>query len=299
MNFLKYLTSALISGCLLFLPLLASSGAMAETIAFSSYLSGGWQLWSMQSDGTGLIQLTNSGHEAHYPGWSPDGRSLAYADNEGQIWVMQIGGKPKRLPNLPPNCNYPSWSPDGNKIAFVCYSFQDRKEESEIWIANLEKGTVRQLAAQEGIQKYPAWSPDGTTIAYTTGYRMGSNRIIEELWVVDHDGSRPSALVSDDFSNIQPDWSPTGERIAFASDKTGNMDLWVVDKRGKNARQLTSDGSYDGDPSWSPDGSKICFVSTRSGRMEVWLMDSKGGNLRPLTGLSNLEAESKEPSWAP
>lgn len=267
-------------------------------IVFSSYMNESWQIWSVHPDGNNLMKLTGIAQDIHYPAVSPDGNKLAFANNEGEIWVMEKSKKTEKILKTPENCTHPVWSPDGSKIAFVCYFFINRKEDSDIWIADLKQERVWKLMKQEGIQSYPAWSPDGATIVYTTGYRISSNKIIEELWLVNSDGTNPGRLVADRFSNIQPDWSPDGKKIAFASDRSGNMEIWVVDRNGKNMRQLTRDKSYDADPNWSPDGSKICFTSTRSGKMDIWIMDIDGENTRQLTGLSDLYGESKEPDWS-
>jgi len=272
--------------------------SISGKIAFSSYDGESWQIWVMNLNSNKFFQLTHTAQEVRYPAWSPDGRRIAYTNNEGEIWVMEIGERPQKLTNLPKNCSHPAWSPDGSKIVFVCYTFKNRIEDSDIWIADLRQNKVWKLINQEGTQKYPAWSPDGSTIVYTTGYPGIRNKIIEELWLVNSDGTNPRPLVSNNSSNIQPDWSPDGERIAFASDMSGNMEIWVVDKNGRNLKQLTHNRYYDADPSWSPDGSMITFVSTRGGKMDIWIMDSDGGNPGQLSGLSVLQAESKEPDWA-
>jgi TolB protein len=245
---MKYVISMFLLGCILYTPVLSFSG---ERIAFSSYQDGSWQIWSIDPDGNNLSQLTHTEQDLHYPAWSPDGQKIAYSDNEGELWIMKIGESPRKVSNLQKNCNHPSWSPNGNKVAFVCYFFKDRMEDSDIWMADLQQGKVLKLMEQEGIQSYPAWSSDGSTIVYTTGYRISSDKVIEELWLVNSDGKNPRPLVSNNFSNIQPDWSPDGEKIASASDKSGNMDIWVVDKYARNMKQLTFDKSYDADPSWS------------------------------------------------
>jgi Tol biopolymer transport system component len=261
-------------------------------------MSGSWQIFSVLPDRSNLSQLTHAIQDAHYPASSPDGSKIAYVNNEGEILIMELGKEPQRIPNLPKNCNHPAWAPKGGKLALVCYSFRDRREESDIWIADLEEGRVQRLLEQEGLQSYPAWSPDGLTIAYTTGYRIGSDKIVEELWLVGIDGRNPKPLVLDSFSNIHPDWSPDGEKIAFASNRAGNMDIWVIDKSGRNMRQLTYEKSYDADPSWSPDGSKICFTSIRNGKLDIWVIECDGGNPSQLTGLTDSQGESKEPKWS-
>lgn len=268
-------------------------------IAFSSYISGNWEIWVVNADGSGLVQLTDTVVEEEYPTWSPDLFKVAYATNEGQIWVVEIGKKPQIISYLPKNSTHPAWSPDGRNMAFVSYSFKDGRENSDIWIAKTKEGKARKLVEEEGIHRNPAWSPDGSTIAYTFAYWGNRGKPTEDLWIISADGTNPRRLVANNGSNIQPDWSSDGQRIAFASNSNGNMDIWVTDKNGINARQLTHDKSYDADPSWSPDGSSICFVSTRSGKLDIWVMDSDGKNARQLTGLSDLPAECKEPCWSP
>jgi len=309
MSHAKFAISAFLLGIIIFIPtgiycdqrVIKEFGKDQKSgkIVFSSYMSGNWQIWAIDPRKRDVLQLTHIPHEAHYPALSPDGRRLVYATNEGEIWLMEIGGNPQKLSNLPKNCTHPSWSPDGSKIAFIRYSFQYGKEDGDICIVELKHAKVWKLLDQKGVQKYPAWSPDGSNILYTTGYRVSPSKIIEELWLIKSNGIKPRILVSNKFSNIQPDWSPNGQKIAFASDQSGNMEIWIVDKDGKNARNLTQNKAYDADPSWSPDGSKICFVSTRGGKMDIWIMDSDGGNVKQLTGFSDSIAESKEPDWSP
>ena len=260
-------------------------------------MGGNWQIWAIDPDRKNLTQLTNTEQGLHYPAWSPDRTNIAFVDSEGAVWIMEMGNKPQKLKDLPPNCNHPAWSPNGDKIAFVCYTFDKRKEDSDIWIADLKKGAVKKLMTQDNIQSFPAWSPDGKNIVYISGYRVSSSKIIEALWLVNSDGTNPRPLISNEFYNIQPAWSPDGKKIAFASSRSGNMDIWVADKDGRNVRQLTFDKSYDADPSWSSDGSKLCFTSTRSGQMEIWVMDSNGENPKQLTGLTGSQAESMHPCW--
>jgi len=272
--------------------------AAEEKILFSSSSSGIWQVWTVNPDGSNLSQLTQGQEDAHHPASSPDGSRIAYVNNEGEISAMPIGKEPQKLKFIPKNCNHPAWSPKGKRLAFVCYSFRDRREESDIWIADLDESRVWKLLEQEGIQSYPTWSPDGSEIAYTTGYRVGSDKIVEELWLVGIDGKNPKPLVLDSFSNVHPDWSPDCGKIAFASNRSGSMDIWVVDRSGKNRKRLTDDKSYDAHPSWSPDGSEICFTSTRGGKMDIWVIESDGKNPRQVTGLTDSQGESKEPKWS-
>ncbi|MFQ6610087.1 MAG: TolB family protein [Fidelibacterota bacterium] len=60
------------------------------------------QIWVMDSDGTNLLQLTQSG--GNYPVWSPDGNYIVFTrnnfaefgDENGRLWIMDSNGDNKR-----------------------------------------------------------------------------------------------------------------------------------------------------------------------------------------------------------
>ena len=266
-------------------------------IVFSSFKGENWDLFMINPDGSGLIQLTNSQEEEKYPVIFPDGKKLAYATNQGEIWLREMGKESQKLGYLPENCTHPTWLPDVKKITFAAYTFKNRIENSNIWIADLEKGSTKKLIGNGGIKRYPAWSPDGMVFIYSSGFRGEGNKVVEDLWIADASGGNSKILVSNKASNIQPAWSPDGEWIAFASDQVGNMDIWLIDRLRKNLKQLTKHKAYDSDPCWSPDGSHLCFVSTRSGKMDIWIMDRNGENPRQLTDFKD-HGDSKEPEWS-
>src|SRR6476619_971959 len=47
-------------------------------IAFSSDLGGNIDVWSIRTDGTGLLRLTGSTGADQSPSWSPNGRRIAF-----------------------------------------------------------------------------------------------------------------------------------------------------------------------------------------------------------------------------
>ena len=76
----------------------------------------------MNTDGSGVINLTNHPAGDNFPSWSPDGAQMAFVssrDGNPDVYVMNADGtKVTRLTNLPGENRVISWSPDGATIAF-------------------------------------------------------------------------------------------------------------------------------------------------------------------------------------
>lgn len=59
-----------------------------KRIAFMSQRDGDWDIYVVNSDGSGLRQLTNDPASDGLPVWSPDGRAIAFASNRGGPWAV-------------------------------------------------------------------------------------------------------------------------------------------------------------------------------------------------------------------
>jgi len=129
-------------------------------IAFISGKSGSPQVYIMDADGSNVQLLTEytPGVRSYRasPDWSPDGRAIAYEQQQGkfQIWMIDLRDRaPKQLTSEGENED-PSWAPDGRHLVFT----SSRGGDKQLWILDTESGRARQLTHSNGA-RLAAWSP--------------------------------------------------------------------------------------------------------------------------------------------
>ena len=270
--------------------------SLAGAIVFHSFRDGDGEIYAINADGSGEIQLTHNTDHDIEPVWSPDGQRIAFNTFQDgsfesvEIYVMNADGTGiTRLTNNAVIDFGPIWSPDGTQIAFT--STRDGDEEVFIMQAN---GTgVRQITHNDGASDVPTgWSPNGRQILFRST-RDGDN----DFYVMNVDGSLVVQLTNDPASDEGDfaGWSPDGRRIVFSSRRDGgDLDIFTMKPDGSGVTQITrNDFIEDDDPVWSPDGKQIAFHSTRTGTEEIFVMNADGSDPIQLT----FNSHSAVPAW--
>jgi TolB protein len=160
-----------------------------------------YQLSVMNSDGSGLTQLTDSGRNLGAV-WSPAGDRIAFhstrpdplqlgAENTDVYSIAPDGSAEARLTTNAAVDEAPDWSPSAGKIAF------DRAL-SDIYLMNPDGS--QQALLTTGVT--PVWSPDGRKLAFTV---RAAN---DDVYVANADGSGSVNVTNNPAIDGSPDWAP-------------------------------------------------------------------------------------------
>ncbi len=240
-------------------PFLGFCGAPALSpdgtkIAFVSTKSGYPDIWVMNSDGCGLMNLTNSSVRESSPSWSPDGTKIAFHGEElsgtgwSTIYTMNADGSGRE--SLATGF-WPHWSPDGNNIAFFRYVGPPR--EYELFLVCVDKSSgfyrnERNISNDWAFDcRYPRWSPGGSRIVFYSRDSNGQN----DIYVMNPDGSNKIGLTNDPADDWDPCWSPDGAKIIFLSSRGGSTQPYIMDSNGQNQRKFFDVQGGFGSCSWS------------------------------------------------
>jgi Tol biopolymer transport system component len=240
--------------------------APPEKIAFSD----GFNIFTIDPNGTNLQQLTTNQRQNVEPWFSPDGKQLAFnttRDGDNAIYIMnsQDGSSPTRVNTGFSYSTWPAWSPDGKKLAFVYLD----NNESGVATVDLATLDVKKLTHDPcpgdscSISERPSWSPDSKKIVYEN-YAF-------DIYTINADGTNPVNLTNTaSIKETDPAWSPDGKTIAYVSQETGHMEIYLMNPDGTSVRKLTTtdvdannpyplfSGAFE--PAWSPDSSTVIFT---------------------------------------
>ncbi|HYU33659.1 MAG TPA: PDZ domain-containing protein [Thermoanaerobaculia bacterium] len=162
-----------------------------------------------------------SGIREMTPGWSPDGRWIAYLSDrtgEYEVWVRPSdgSGEERQVTRGGDSWrNFLLWSPDSKKIAF---------SDKELRLRYVEVDSGRIVDVDQGhrfdIIDYQ-WSPDSRWLTYT---KTGASQLAS-IWVWSLDQKKGWQLTSDSTKEAEPVFDPTGKYLFFLSDRDFNITL--------------------------------------------------------------------------
>ncbi|WP_116125732.1 S41 family peptidase [Lewinella sp. IMCC34183] len=132
---------------------------------FSDAGGSGYALYLIDQSGRGDTTVVSIGESkmAWNPAWSPDGRYIAFVDDDVRIRVLDLDGKNVRTvdtggSNLDRERTEPVWSPDSRYLAYVKSGTNNFRR---IWTWDREGGATQPLTDPFADSFSPAWDRDG------------------------------------------------------------------------------------------------------------------------------------------
>jgi hypothetical protein len=160
---------------------------------------------------------------------SPDGRSWAWAVAEGKgsrLVLVHEDGSLRTLTEGSANDRDPAFSPDGKRIVFS----SDRAGSFDIWILELETGSMTQVTSLAGDETEPDWSPWPFEVVFESLPNPGLLRRVTEY-----------------------------HRIAFAAHQAGRCQIATVSTDGVSRTTVASTDHHCGSPRWAQDGHSLAY----------------------------------------
>lgn len=216
------------------------------------------------------------------PKWSPDGKWLVFARNDGFYRCRNLGFglcltnqqiiRQFNLPNIP-----------GLNVDKMFSDFP--KEERPEWMlarVDVDGNEYRDLAVLTSARS-PDWNEAGIIYQSSAGIQLTKD-----------EGDATTSKIYADGYDWDPDWQPNGGRIVFQSKEGPHWEIFAVNADGSGITALTRPVTTlvnqlpsNVAPVWSPDGKYIAFLSNRmdnneAGPWRVWVMNADGSNQRPL-----------------
>jgi Tol biopolymer transport system component/DNA-binding winged helix-turn-helix (wHTH) protein len=252
-------------------------------------------MWSVQLPGSSLRRLLDG--KIYWGNWSPDGKSVAYRGQNGDLFVMQSDGTKSHLliaadaDTRGPPTGAATWSPDGKTMRFT--------KDDKLW-EMLSNGTeVHPLLPgwrPSNWQCCGKWTTDGDFYMFLSGNSVSRS---SHIWVLDQRRKifskrrlKPIQLTSGPIIWGSP--VPGKDRkTVFAQGIIQRGELVRYDSQSHQLQPFLAGISAER-LRFSPDGKSVAYVTFPEGIL--WKSDRDGSNAMQLTDPPLYAAT---PQWSP
>src|SRR5438105_2733104 len=245
------------------------------------------------------------------PALSPDAKQVAF-EALNQIWLMEIGKKPRPITaDTYYKCD-PAWSADGTKLAYST----DKSGIMKVYVYDVRtgRGDETPVTTFGGAQVSAAWSRDGSKLAFQdqNGATFDYDSNTKDVHAV---GAPPAGSKTLNlFAPSKPSWSFAGNTIAIGALKPytrrfreGTSQILTVDvATGALAYNPTGNNTGEGQymslstrgedgPAYSPDGTAMALVMESN----LWIRPVDRASGLPTGAAVRINTEVTDaPTWS-
>lgn len=285
------------SGNIIYLPVILNGEPeklifqYSDTVIDNQY--SGNTLYSINSDGTNLIELILDLQDNSSMKLSPSGTLISFVSNiryptglrATDIFISNINGT--GLINVTNNTApdyHNEWSPDSNSIYFTSWLSRDYR----LYKIDINGSNFTELSPIPRPFGCCAWSNDKTRVIIyeALGDSVG-------LFVMNKDGSGLLELVESYYKNNNAKWAPDDSLIAFQQTYYYS-EIYTIKPNGENLTNITNTPYNDEIIDWSSVGDKLLICSSSNEGSGLFVINIDGSNLIKLA-----DGYIRNAAWSP
>lgn len=225
-------------------------------IAFLSFLDGVRQIYTVDTNGKNVQQITHRQREFYgAPTWSPEGRWLAFGAGDARSWGIYLidpqGDSETLIIRSEVNdltvdaFSRPTWSPDSRHLIYVDPEFFD---DVDLMKVKVDGSMPTQLnTAGLSLCAHPLWSPDGNSLLFS-GFKTGTPN--PGLFLMNLTTSETRHFIlpgigeeffESDWTFLRLVWAPDGSQCILSVGETriknqGRRRLYLIDIASETVR---------------------------------------------------------------
>jgi Tol biopolymer transport system component/DNA-binding winged helix-turn-helix (wHTH) protein len=201
---------------------------------------------------------SNEGVLVYRTGGASLNRQFTWLDRQGN--VIGAAGEPGTYETM-------KLSPDGKRVVFGRLDVVRGSEN--IFVMDLDNGSITRLTTDLGVDSNPIWSPDGRRVAWGRAGKAGTG-----IFARMADGSGPEerliAPEATKFPTLLTDWTSDGRYVlSFGPQSAQQRDIWAMPVGGGPAVAVVETEANEIAGAVSPDGRWIAYRSNQSGQSEI------------------------------